>query len=72
MKARLNRIRGTIYGHAIGDALGLGTEGLNHEEIAWKYPNGIVHYRDIFQVLKTDDIQPPKTGIPVHFSCSLS
>ena len=23
------------------------------------------------QVLKTDDIHPPKTGISVHFSCSL-
>ena len=23
-------------------------------------------------VLKTDDIHPPKTGISVHFSCSLS
>ena len=22
-------------------------------------------------VLKTDDIHPPKTGISVHFSCSL-
>ena len=23
-------------------------------------------------MLKTDDIHPPKTGISVHFSCSLS
>ena len=23
-------------------------------------------------LLKTDDIHPPKTGISVHFSCSLS
>lgn len=50
MKERLiNKIKGTIYGHAIGDALGLGTEGMNHEEIARNYPNGITNYRDIFQ-----------------------
>ena len=24
------------------------------------------------EMLKTDDIHPPKTGISVHFSCSLS
>ena len=24
------------------------------------------------KMLKTDDIHPPKTGISVHFSCSLS
>ena len=26
---------------------------------------------DVTNVLKTDDIHPPKTGISVHFSCSL-
>ena len=26
---------------------------------------------DVTKVLKTDDIHPPKTGISVHFSCSL-
>ena len=30
------------------------------------------HKRDFDKVLKTDDIHPPKTGISVHFSCSLS
>ena len=37
----LNKIKGTIYGQAIGDALGLGTEGMTDEDMAWKYPNGI-------------------------------
>ena len=30
----------------------------------------ITYYKP--NVLKTDDIHPPKTGISVHFSCSLS
>ena len=49
MNTIVDRIKGTIYGQAIGDALGLGTEGMTDEDIAWKYPNGIRHYSDIFQ-----------------------
>jgi len=45
----LNRIKGTIYGQAIGDALGLGTEFMDDEEIAQKYPNGLRHYNEIYQ-----------------------
>lgn len=45
----VDRIKGTIYGQAIGDALGLATEGMTDEDMAWKYPNGISHYSDIFQ-----------------------
>jgi len=48
-KGIVDRIKGTIYGQAIGDALGLGTEGMTDEDMAWKYPNGITHYSDIFQ-----------------------
>ena len=44
-----DKIRGTVYGQAIGDALGLGTEGMTDEDMAWKYPNGINYYCDIFQ-----------------------
>lgn len=44
-----DKVKGTIYGQAIGDALGLGTEGMTYEDMAWKYPNGITHYSDIFQ-----------------------
>lgn len=46
---QIDLLRGTIYGQAIGDALGLGTEGMTDEDMAWKYPNGITHYSDIFQ-----------------------
>ncbi len=47
--ALIDKIKGTIYGQAIGDALGLGTEFMNDDEMAQKYPNGITHYGDIFQ-----------------------
>jgi ADP-ribosylglycohydrolase len=49
MNELTNRLKGTIYGQAVGDALGLGTEGMTDEDMAWKYPNGISHYSDIFQ-----------------------
>lgn len=44
-----DKIKGVIYGQAIGDALGLGTEGMTDEDMAWKYPDGITYYSDIFQ-----------------------
>ena len=46
---KLDKIKGTIYSQAIGDALGLGTEGMTDEDMAWKYPNGLHHYSEIFQ-----------------------
>lgn len=49
METLIDKLKGTIYGQAIGDALGLGTEGMTDEDVAWKYPNGITHYSDIFQ-----------------------
>lgn len=44
-----DRFKGCIYGQAIGDALGLGTEGMTDEDIAWKYPHGLKHYSQILQ-----------------------
>lgn len=44
-----DRFKGCIYGQAIGDALGVGTEGMTHEDMAWKYPHGLQHYSQIFQ-----------------------
>ena len=45
METLIDKLKGTIYGQAIGDALGLGTEGMTDEDMAWKYPNGITHLR---------------------------
>ena len=49
MEGIIDRLKGAIYGQAIGDALGLGTEFMTDEDMAWKYPNGITHYSDIYQ-----------------------
>lgn len=40
---------GCLYGQAIGDALGLGTEFLNKSEVQKFYPNGLSRYEDIIQ-----------------------
>lgn len=45
----IDRFRGCLYGQAIGDALGLGTEGMTDEDMAWKYPHGLQHYNQIYQ-----------------------
>lgn len=45
----LDRFKGCIYGQAIGDALGLGTEDMTVKEITRKYPHGLQHYNQIFQ-----------------------
>lgn len=45
----INKFRGCLYGQAIGDALGLGTEFMTDEDIAWKYPHGLQHYKQIYQ-----------------------
>ena len=44
-----DKFKGVLFGQAIGDALGLGTEGMTTEDMAWKYPNGIQHYGQIVQ-----------------------
>ena len=44
-----DKILGCLYGQAIGDALGLGSEFMNREEIAIHYPHGLRKYEDIIQ-----------------------
>lgn len=44
-----DRLKGCIYGQAIGDALGLGSEGMTDEDMACYYPNGLHHYSEIVQ-----------------------
>ncbi|MBS3776687.1 MAG: ADP-ribosylglycohydrolase family protein [Bacteroidales bacterium] len=44
-----NKIKGLIFGQAIGDALGLGTEFLSRSEVQQYYPQGISEYEQIVQ-----------------------
>ena len=45
----LNRIRGCLYGQAIGDALGFGTEALTKLEVKTFYPDGLKNYNNFYQ-----------------------
>ncbi len=42
-------MRGCLYGQAIGDALGLGSEFMNKEEVERNYPTGLSRYDQITQ-----------------------
>lgn len=44
-----DKMLGCLYGQAIGDALGLGTEFLNKDEVLKHHPNGLSRYEDIIQ-----------------------
>jgi ADP-ribosylglycohydrolase len=44
-----DRIRGVIFGQAIGDALGLGTEFMSADAVRSHYPEGLSAYHQIIQ-----------------------
>lgn len=43
------RMKGCLYGQAIGDALGLGSEFMSKDEVNKNYPNGLKNYDQIIQ-----------------------
>ena len=44
-----DRIAGCLWGQAIGDALGLGTEFMGRDEVSHNYPEGLLEYSQIVQ-----------------------
>lgn len=44
-----NKMLGCLYGQAIGDALGLGSEFMSKDEVNNDYPDGLKHYSQIIQ-----------------------
>ena len=45
----INKIKGTIYGQVIGDALGLGAEFMTKDEVRTNYLNGLSEYKHIIK-----------------------
>lgn len=44
-----NKMLGCLYGQAIGDALGLGSEFMSKDDVKKHYPNGLRRYNQIIQ-----------------------
>lgn len=53
-----DRIYGTIFGQAVGDAIGFGTEFVPKSKVTIKYPNGLERYEQITRYKNIKGWQP--------------
>lgn len=53
-----DKVRGALFGQAVGDALGFGTEFLSREEVTRQYPNGLNSYEQITRYGEIDNWCP--------------
>ena len=44
-----DKMFGCLYGQAIGDALGLGSEFMNKDDVNKNYPGGLCRYEQVIQ-----------------------
>lgn len=49
MNCNKENLKGVIFGQAVGDALGLGTEFMSRKEVLRNYPGGLARYEQIVQ-----------------------
>ncbi len=52
-----DKIRGIIFGQAIGDALGFGTEWISKQQVTQEYPNGLQDYNQITRYQKSKGME---------------
>ncbi len=67
-----SRIRGLIFGQAIGDAIGLATEFMSRDAVQRHYPHGVKHYSDMLRDAHRSRWQPGEyTDDTAQFLCIL-
>ena len=54
----IDRVKGILFGQAVGDALGFGTEWISKQKVIEEYPNGLNAYEQITRYGEIDNWSP--------------